>query len=1716
MNKYESKVEPELLEAELIESERHSITRRGLFRAVTALAGGCFFYSLPRVDDGFLAPVSDVLGPTVALGREEDAYFTFDVVALNEVGIQVVDVATPNDKGKPTPVKNIVLTFKSTVDGGGEVRGTTDDDGKMILNLEDIALRNDDHSLLLDRYMCNCEITVDSSKSRTRLRAFSIGLVHIEGGSAYEIGVHKLEKDDTCYVERMSFDDWDVLYTKNTFPRSKENNAEHIVRARFVAQDSLSVRLTAFWNDGKKDHYWVSKEVKTKLDSDSGYQVADFKGYYLQIVGNSPGTPPNKDLWDGNEIELTLVWDTSDGTRRTLKGMLYTEEAPVQGTAYHSPLRPFLTSNGTLGSISLGNADWPCFNNCDISIVNFEFPVHLNVSAYDVMLSFGSDFKMTDKKGNLSADAWKKSQREDIRGAFNKAMSDYKEGLEKFGKAQPFKDKNERDTSKAFAGKFSMKMIAQLVLGVQWDGFKGQGTKVTKTFSGELGVGVGVNAKGSFTWEFMAGPVPCFFTISPSLNVLAALSFICTRELLKDDPIDMDALATADWVPEGSVSLTIKLSLSLALGVGIDGVLAASVSGGASLIMFIGWGETPPEGKDPTRFTVGASFKAEVFLQMICLTVSINVWSHSWNPFYDNWTKASNSFGASSEDVWGGDSQARFKLTQPDGTKRHSVNVMRTESGSYVADGDVFENLKPVTMADMKHSFEASASVGASHSELEDEVLPTMHRNMIPVLVELEDGTLVTRLVECEGVNTFTYEDEVTAEGELSNVVREEEGNEAQEDAVNEEHGAEEQEAEISVEDSESADETVSQDESVSADETISADEPTSTDGPASEDVVADEVSSDESLVEKLLEDAASTEEPGTEELVAASEEDLASDAGLLGLVTLAADEEDAADASEDATAADEDVAIEESDTSGEQLSDGEPSQQAEEEAAAQDESSDDAGSEASEDEDGLGAQEDDSLVGDAYLGFAAPVIPEYDYTPVEGKTTGAICGPGSVSAIAAHDGIKPAVDAVIYQDVFSDPRQRIVDIDGTPHLFRIMTVDYSISGKNLRRPRVVASAFRDGVWGQPTVIEYNSGNTKLLRVDIFDYDFDIVVRSAGMEWTRNVYACLVVTGGLRPNGDKTHADEAFSTPTVSVVLLKKDLSVYQRAVNYVSDLYEDGLAHMLSVPQVCDGFAVGDASGVLAFTYLHRSAPSAGALMTSGAAASFGIGYCYVRDGELSVTINKQPVLIDTQEPVSLDPTVTGIELVAGSGVKGKYDSLVTLLCHKSQGYEVYSAIIPPQGSFAQLEVRRCINSNETLPHIAAWPRHGTFLFTKYRGEDKTTKKEDYYLYAASIDPLQTGQAGFETNCTRVDLNGFRGGNFCVSPTGEYVFYAQTFKDDEDEVNRIMASKYMSTMGGFIEDFPFCELDHSIDGFEVMTFGSDEGVFLVNEITNPDVSLSCLRYVAVPYALVAKVEGFAPLDPFVCAGKPCNFQIDVRNHGNVPIGGFDVTMYDPKNGNRAVDTFTVQTIDPAEMLKSPHSQRDWLDVIEGPQEYHESESADGSNASWRRSMDTGDGEVIMPGELLSYRVVFDIPETWPDDKAGSHEKRVLLRLDNVWSPGIMVDPFKEVVKHLDEGVDGTLDMNPVDASAQLQDPEETIEKKDEPTPGPKPTPSPTPKRPTRNDPLPQTGDPFGAIAPLGLALGGLASLMGAYSARRVEVEREEREHTSHKDKDEE
>lgn len=1617
------------MDANEVLAERGIVSRRDFLRGfVSTVVGAGAFGLLPRVDGGYLAPA---FGPTTAYAIEGESYFNLTVVGADEVGFHVVDVTDEDLTDDYTPVPRALVTVTSRYNQKS-VSGETDDEGKLILSIADLAFPREEG----DDYECNATIEVSTPKSRHKIRDFSIGKLILNGASGYIIGTHKYSSSDKVYLERASFDDWDILYTKSTFTRSRSNEIDHVILLRFKGITSgCTVSLTPY-KYGTEDILFDPLTTRTTYDESSKVAIAQFKKPFLKTGGET--------CLAAKEVKLHVTVDYS-GMTFSFDLRMNTLEAPLDMAEFGGKLLPFFNTAGNLGQIS-GEGNWPCFNGASISIVNWSFPIQYSFTPIAILISVGNDLHVLNDKGEVDKDFWKNNLNFHMIDTYTKKRDEQLDCIRSFSssenKNEPYLDKNGQSTSHKFGGKFDVSIIAQVVAGFQFTSYSGEDPHIIKDFAFKAGLALGVDIGGTLLWQFMAGPVPMFATLSPELKIVFAILFSETKQI----PLSKTSIALNDvkWTREGDVSLNIDLIINISVGAGSYNLLSLSVNACVTMPFFFGFLDPGVMDKKHPHVTIGVTFRLELALQALFFKLSVLVWSIKKTPFFDNWSGNDGYIlegGVYGEDVWS-DASPRFLLTQPDGSKRHTIIV--DQGGQFLMGvEDPFALMQIVSDDDMVATFEASAVRPAAELDYDKADLPTAHRDMIPKAVVLEDGSIGTELVPCLGVNTFTFS---TVEGEEETM--EAQGGEAADEADIE------QDALVETDEYAEGDGPTEQEsgESANPELLVSSDELAQGQDPIAP--AADELTDLEGVSKDVNLDVMSEES----DLSATAEE-----SALVGtLIAEATGEESASDVVDEAE--------------GNSGATGEPAEPESLQAAADD---------------------DTPWPGDPFLGFAEPVNAEYEYEPVAGKTTGAYCGEAGVQGIAEHGGIKPTVDVAIYEDVYSDPNQKIVTIGGIPYLFRVITVDYPMatSGTRVRRSRVVASAFdlTSRTWGNPIVIDYRSGNVDLPRIDIFDYDFDVVVKQQGSKWTQNAAACLVVTGGLRPDGDATTLYGAASNSTIAVVLIDANLQVVARSVNLVSDIYNDSKYHMVSCPSIRDGFAIQGASGALAFSYLHRSSTSQFNLMNTSATASYALGYAYVRDDQLSFSIA-------TDKEITIDSSVTGMDMVLGDGVDGKYDALASIMLMRSDGFELYTAVIPPKGSFTDLVQRHNISSIETLPQVCPWPGHGTFLYTRNRPESTGgSDPTEFYLYEGSFDLETENAQGFTPN--RVDTCGMKGGQFCVSPSGNFLFYYETFDGDagqkEDpetgelvannqQIYRMVAVRYLN--GKFCEDFPFCEFDKPIDGFICSETSTEASVFLATEIVDFDKSVSRMRYISVPNTLAAEVTGFQETEDFVYAGKSCPFVVYVENHGNLIIGGFDVVLCDPDRANEEVDRVHVGEIKPDNILLTAAS-RNWIEnLAAGGSEDNLQPAAEAPTLHLSAEEEKG---MLMPGKNIAYKVSFKIPDNWKG------EKRVLVALDDIWTPGISADGDldydpQSVVKYIEPGVGQSVSLHNDETTASLYDHEESSTKKKNNNNG--------------GENLPKTADLSDLLTPMGLALGGLSSMLASYSIRRSEVEREELE----------
>jgi len=1582
-------------------------TMLGGFFASALAAGGMMM--LPKERGGVLFAGFSPFGAEKAYASSIwSGKFSFEVVGADEVGIQIMDVSGLSEydeetiEKKGTPVKNATVALVSR-HNDYTVSGKTDDEGKVILPLKSLSFSVEKSDGV---YRCNCKISVTTEDARVKMRDFSTGRVCLEGATGYIIGTHKAD-DTAVYMERCSFDEWDIHYSKLTFLRSKVNDDEHTIYVRIKGAASDVKASMEVLDASKKKTLLKKRTALVTHDPKSGNAECYFRGYFLWTGSDDCFTE------DDVVIRITL---TSGNTPYVTDLEMFIEDTPFDDAKLGKPILPITTDPTSVFSFKAeapNKKKWPVFNGLGFSVLS-PFPlVQVSTTIITTSVGFGTDVRMVADEGGWAPKGnWKQDHKGNIKQRYQNLLDRKKSELAKRQGSknevemqdmeEPGNPDHKEPQATSKTEKFlncQLNIIARIALLFNWDGFGKSGE--WNHYSGEGTFEVGFSVSGTFTVEFSLGPLPAYLSITLGMTALGAFSVAMTHEQQRSvKELDVSEMG---WTLDKSAGLLLKFVLAASLGIGYKGLVSLSFDATFAFPIYFGWLQEGGEGKSNPHTTVGVTILLEVVLQALLFRLSGQIFSYSDNAWYDNWSEDSSASVLTGEDAWAG-IEPRFRLTHGDGTLRHTLsydnegNLLRGNAA------DPFVDAVPTTDAMMLNTREANARKrGGNAGALTDAEYESLKERRIAAFVPVEgasgvfqraanaaegleqstavfvgkmpkavlqdDGSVVTKLVVCEGANTF-YFGEVTPE-------------------------------------------------------MLSA---------ASSDVETDGAST--RPVKGVAADTASAAE-GSVALMAG---------------TIAAQ-------------------------------DGDP-----------------------------------RFEGDKMLGFALGASREYDYDAVAGKTTGEPCGPSGVSGVGTHDGVVPKVNAIIYKDVHSDPRQRVVSIGGTLYLFRVATVQYPDAiGGGYCRSRVVASKFDEvsQTWGEPTVLEYDSGDRDLPRVSIYDYEFDIAVRTGKKKWTQEGEACLIVTGGLRPEGDSTTFHDAACSGTVALLVIDADLNVLQRSVNRVKQsagagFFADSQEHLACSPVIVDGFAPDGASGSLAFAFLRRSAASKLALAGAEASVTFCVGHCYVRDGYLSLPF-------ELKEGPSLAADVYGVRGVAGSAVAGKYDALFTLLLNHQQGYDVCAATIPSGGDFGSLQITHCIASTDKLPEIQPWPHHGTFLFVKERPTEVDSTEADYHLYAGTFDASASGQKGF--GAEQVDMAGIKGASFCVSPSGEFIFYFESYRDKpntnpaanftsstvtgtgDDSVRHIMASRLID--GKFCEDFPFCELDHPIDHFEVLELSDGTTSFVATHITDFDNSVADLHYIGVPNALAAEIEAFVQTIPFVCAGHKASFSMDVRNHGNQIISGFEVQMLDPDRGGMVVGAVDVGEIDPDKIALTAANMGWGHTASEAPQ------LTDQEKQGW-----------LMPGKLISYPAEFDIPEDWEGNKT------VIMRISKAKTPkttqlnvqasaevaaaaggfteeadGMVVQAVENGVHHFYMAKSGGITLtDSAQGNGAVYDPDEWTGTR----------PSLNPDDPSKNGGNSGkgagTGDNLGAFGSLAIVAAGASALAVGYSARRLQNEREARE----------
>ena len=619
----------------------HTITRRNFLRAgagsLIALPaiGGVGIFSRARVAQALT--VQDEAGG--AFTNEELAKIT--VVTRTEMAVVAVDVAkipsttvvtSEGLESGTIPPEAYVVGAKVRVTSrynGKTVEGVTDAEGKIIFDIRELSENLEKKDInKLDEYAFNATLQIELAGYRT----FQTALFRAEGTGVFVATTRSIEAgDSTPYPHMISYDEWDILYTRNTFLTSTENT------------DEMSVVVEGRnFPDGAATVIVREKDAGTELASvtaapSGGTLTATLKGQFGLLGGANA-------FKQGVEYEVAVIQSSKVYTWPV---QLQMKEGVLSKAAEAAPEYSIFKMANTSGDKSALNITWPdwvpIFGGQKANIMSpIKTPLAINLDPFGFcqitytipLYGYKYDSGEPDKAG------WKKQPYDSAKDAYKKYEKKFSEMVDQKAPTA-YANKNKYGYSKIAMGSvFDIMVYLQVMAVSKWDTEKG-------IFQGDGGGQLHLSCNYTFTWNFWAGPIPFLLTCGFNFDAVASLMFGITSKMVDGlsgsdlasflpgfllDPTSWDI----DFTNTG-LSVSVTFSPFLSFGVGIAGVASASARG--KFILSFYFGLTAAKNR-PLPHVIGTmAAKVEVVLQFIFYTqtYSLDGLSLKETKLFDNW-----------------------------------------------------------------------------------------------------------------------------------------------------------------------------------------------------------------------------------------------------------------------------------------------------------------------------------------------------------------------------------------------------------------------------------------------------------------------------------------------------------------------------------------------------------------------------------------------------------------------------------------------------------------------------------------------------------------------------------------------------------------------------------------------------------------------------------------------------------------------------------------------------------------------------------------------------------------------------------------------------------------------------------------------------------------------------------------------------------------------
>ncbi len=572
-------------------------------RAFTELAIGAFA-ALPAVAGGFALAFK----PETAHGASASEATAKVVIAkVNETGIAVADITD----GKRLPVAGATVTVKSN-ENKKTVQGTTDKSGVLMVDLSKLTKPKKNKNGV-DIYAA--EVAVSMEKEGYRL--FETGWLSLRGGSGYEIPTRKIG-NELAYPSRVTFSDWDILYSNNEFACTPANDETHEIVITMRAKEACTIRVQLYNVNSNK--YLLESNVKTSYDEKTKTHVGrvSFKGAFL-MYKHSDALPVGVKygLWYG-------IGDVGYSTPLQMRIV----ETPTGMMAPFTKKMSFGPFGDESMKLMLRFPSWvPLVAGKELVLWKPDLPVDVCFDPYGYFRAAVKtpEWGYKSKNGKVDGNSWKKLPRKPFADQFSATFDESVGNL--LADAMDGKKSTFRALPKSTSFKVAVSADASIAL--RW-------TKEWNSLRGKGEARAILSIVYSYAQQFMAGPVPLLlqfdFNMHASIGVgcgVSMPSFVNEKDLKSAFKFDY---------PSTGLNFTLRIAPALSVGVGVKGIASISLQGMVAFTVFVGVGPLPEGGKETNPHAiVGVKFVANVVVQLLLFTISVEIWSHNIPKLYDNW-----------------------------------------------------------------------------------------------------------------------------------------------------------------------------------------------------------------------------------------------------------------------------------------------------------------------------------------------------------------------------------------------------------------------------------------------------------------------------------------------------------------------------------------------------------------------------------------------------------------------------------------------------------------------------------------------------------------------------------------------------------------------------------------------------------------------------------------------------------------------------------------------------------------------------------------------------------------------------------------------------------------------------------------------------------------------------------------------------------------------